>query len=835
MRQRCVSKIIAGILAAQLSGWAAAPCYADSVAAGMRFQIAAGDALESLNEFGVQSGMQMLFVKKVVQGHPTAALEGRFQTREEALEKLLQGTGLTYEVVNDRTVAVREIKDEKPAAATERRHQEIRIAQADTEASSAQQSVIEDGRTQVGLEEIVVTAQKRAERLIDTPQSVSVVSSETLARLGATQLRDVVNTIPGLSLTTAGTGYSQISMRGVTVGGNVSPTVGIYVDEVPYGSGTPFALGPNLALDMGLFDIDRIEVLRGPQGTLYGASTMGGLLKYVTKSPITDGFGVDVRTGLATTHDGGESYYGAATVNAPIATDKAALRASGFYSRDGGYIDNVASGRKDVNRSDVYGARADLLLLPTEGLNVRITGVLQNISRDGEATANYDPAGEPITGSLDQLRRFPETFEQHFRLISGTVSYDLGPATLTSISSYQKTHSEVVFDFTSLYVDMFALCPCSAMGLPYDVSTERFTQEVRLASDGNQAVEWLFGGYYTREDSSLYVAFAPLDLTGHPAPNVFYTSLDPTDYEEYAAFGDVTWHATDKFDVTAGARYARNRLSYESTRSGSFGVSVPHVGSTDNILTYLLNARYHFSDRGMGYLRYATGYRPGGPNFALTDPTTGQPVGPSTFAADRLKSYEAGYKMESASRRFGIDVAAYFIDWSDIQTFVVRGLFAGIVNAPGGAEISGTELTLTARTGGLRTAAAFAYQHAELAEAEADLFALKGERLPNVPRISGSLTADYALPWSNSLQTSVGATVRYVGDRKTGFGTAYTLPDYTTLDLRTSFMLGSVGAQVYAHNLFDKRAQLSLDTSRGAFSIMQPRTIGISFTKNFQR
>lgn len=139
--------------------------------------------------------------------------------------------------------------------------------------------------------DIIVTAQKRDERLLDTPQSVTALSSADLAKLGAAQFRDFANTVPALSFTTQGAGQTQISLRGVTTGNDVGPTVGIYVDDVPYGSSSAFANAASLALDVGLFDIARVEVLRGPQGTLYGASTMGGLVKYVTKTPDLDQFG----------------------------------------------------------------------------------------------------------------------------------------------------------------------------------------------------------------------------------------------------------------------------------------------------------------------------------------------------------------------------------------------------------------------------------------------------------------------------------------------------------------------------------------------------------------
>jgi iron complex outermembrane recepter protein len=278
------------------------------------------------------------------------------------------------------------------------------------------QAAEQDGQS-FGLEEIVVTAQKFEEKLSETPLSVTALSAQNLAALGATQFRDFANTVPGLAFTTSGVGSTQVNLRGITTGGNVSATVGIYVDEVPYGSSTPFASGAQLALDVGLFDVSRVEILRGPQGTLYGASTMGGLLKYVTITPDTSAFSALTRAGFASTASGGVSYDAAAALNAPLAADKAAIRVSGFYSHGGGYIDNAANGDDDVNESNVYGGRADLLLTPTEQLSVRLSAFAQDIERDAPATADFDRlAGRPLDDDLDQRRLRPEPFEQQFRL-----------------------------------------------------------------------------------------------------------------------------------------------------------------------------------------------------------------------------------------------------------------------------------------------------------------------------------------------------------------------------------------------------------------------------------
>lgn len=691
-------------------------------------------------------------------------------------------------------------------------------------------------------EEVIVTAQRRQERLIDVPQSMSVLSTDYLDKINAVQFRDFANTVPGLNFTTSGAGQNRISLRGVTAGNDVSPTVGIYVDDVPYGSSTTY-LGSVLGLDMALFDLERIEVLRGPQGTLYGASSLGGLIKYVTSQPDTKNFSGDVQAGLSGTQHGGTNYSAAMAVNAPIVEESVAVRLSGFYSRDGGYVDNVSLGQEDVNNSDIYGGRADLLLTPTEKLKIRIVGFAQEIERDGSATSSYTLAGMPIDDSLSQRRVRPESFTQSFYLGSGTVTYDFGWSELTSISSYQSARSNLVADLSPLYVPLLRLPiynrSYSAVTNDNDLNWDKVSQEVRLVSGGSNTLDWLIGAFYTHETSDNDSVLRPYDLSGQPAATNIFNTFRPSRYEEYAAFGDLTWHLTDKFDVTGGIRHSR--MDVETRRIGSgllIGSQAP-TASEDEISTYLANARYRFTDHMTAYVRYATGYRPGGPNFAVVNPATGQLNGPEEFKADSLDSYEMGFKAETESGVFGIDAAGYYVEWDDIQVSISRGVFSGIYNAPGGATVRGAELTLNARpVSGLGVAASFAYQDAELAKADADLRGAKGERLPNVPDIQATLSADYEFPIAGWYPT-FGATLRHVSERTSGFRGAptsyYRLPEYTAVDLRTGITFGSMSLQLYVRNLTDERGQLSTTVLSNVSSValLQPRTIGMRLATSF--
>ena len=271
-------------------------------------------------------------------------------------------------------------------------------------------------------------------------------------------------------------------------------------------------------------------------------------------------------------------------------------------------------------------------------------------------------------------------------------------------------------------------------------------------------------------------------------------------------------------------------------------MTTPTRESTEHVFTYLANARYHVTDNSTMYVRYATGYRPGGPNFVLNDPATGLPVGPPTFQADRLRSYEAGFKAQTDDQRFAMDVAAYYIDWNNIHIAVAKNSFSGIENA-GGATVRGAELTLTARpVRDLTLTGAFAWQDAKLSQDAPDLGAQNGDNLPNVPRFTAAVSGDYTVPVAMWLPT-VGATVKRVTERNASFDHSlafaqYRLPAYTTVDLRAGKMFGAVNLMFYVHNLFDERGELSAFSAYSApgdtkVSILQPRTVGLTATTRF--
>jgi outer membrane receptor protein involved in Fe transport len=711
----------------------------------------------------------------------------------------------------------------------------------------AQQAAADNG----GLEEIVVTAQKREEKIGQTPVSITALSQKDLEALAATQLRDFAGTVPGLSFTTTGVGQTQVNLRGVTTGTDVSPTVGIYVDEVPYGSSTGFAAGAQLALDVGLFDVERIEVLRGPQGTLYGASTMGGLLKYVPTKPDTHDFGGTAHVGVSSTEHGGINYDAASAVNMPL-FDNAALRLSGFYSQDAGYIDNVELGQDDINQADVYGGRGDFLWDASDRLSVRLGVYAQNIKRDGHIEADFDLAtGKPIGGDLEQFVARPQPFDQQFRLASATINYKFDFAELTSVTSYQTSAARSDLDATDLYAPLLNGL-FAQLGIPivlgsisvnsqYD--TDKFVQELRLAHTGER-LDWLLGAFYTSEDSTLSQRVPGYDVNGALLPVDFGTVDVPSNYDEVAGFATLTYHATSKLDLTAGMRYAHNKQDQEQIASGILIGPKPKRESSEDADTYLANLRYLASDNLMAYVRVATGYRPGGPNLVINDPTTGQPLADPTFASDSLTSYEGGVKVSSSDRRYSLDAAIYQIDWDDMQIVVARN-GVGVVGNAGSARSRGAELTLTGRpVDALTLLGSFAYTDAEILEDSppTDLGAQKGDPLPGTPKFTAAVSGEYSFD-IGSRAAALGATYRHVDDRQSAYSQSpnpsFELGAFDTLDLRGRINFGSTAVQLYVKNVTDERAQLAAGTALTALggpanvSIMQPRTYGVAINVNF--
>jgi iron complex outermembrane receptor protein len=523
---------------------------------------------------------------------------------------------------------------------------------------------------------ILVTAQRREQTLAEVPQSMAVVGGETLERQQATSFLDYVQLVPGLNITQENPGESRVVIRGINTN-SVGSTVSIYVDDTPFGSSGSLSNGGVLAGDFDTFDVARIEVLRGPQGTLYGSNALGGTLKFVTALPDTHRFEARARAGVEFVDDGGTGWMGNAMANVPLG-DTLAFRASGFYRRNAGWIDAVGRSGTNINEADSYGGRASLLYRPSDNFSVRLLALAQNINSNSPSTFDADPVTfrpvNAITGlpseEKTRFERFPEYNDIAYRLYSGTVNWDFNFASLTSSTSYSTLDQNNFSDISNTGNRgtanvLFAPTAPGTIGLAFqaDITTHKFTQEVRLASPDSESFEWLIGGYYTHETSGLLQRFRPFTLATQALLPTAFTfggtnftdfvrvTLD-SDYEELAAFASATWHLSDRFDITAGGRYSHN--SQTSTQVSAILTPPATINgeSSESVFTWSVAPRFELSDHASIYARVAKGYRPGGPNAV----PPGAPANfLSSFEADTLVSYEAGVRAETPDRTFAID------------------------------------------------------------------------------------------------------------------------------------------------------------------------------------
>lgn len=690
-------------------------------------------------------------------------------------------------------------------------------------------------------DEIIVTAQKREQRLLDVPQSVSVLSAETLSAVHAERFADYFTRLPSASIVEEQGGQTRLILRGINTGG-VGATVATYVDETPYGSATALANGSILTPDVDPFDLQRVEVLRGPQGTLYGANSLGGLVKYVTIAPQTDAIHYAAEGGIESVDHGNTGWSGRAAVNLPLG-DTAAVRASGFYRRDPGYIDDPRLG-SNVNDGKTYGGRISALLRPTPELTLRGTVVLQNLNSDGTNTIDVDAATlQPVLGKYAHSRTVAEPNDVKYRIYNGTVDYDFGAVNLIASTSWGTLDQAQVQDASALYGGLLTESFGQPLGAALDQSVRqrRFTEEVRLASSGKRRLEWTLGGFYTRERNVLAQALDAVDAAnGAKVDDLSGLALTRigSRYREIAGFANATYHVSPQFDLTVGGRYSHNRQTTLQETSGPLaGDSAINGRSSDNVFTYSIAPAFKPNDHTTFYLRVARGYRPGGPN-ALPPLNPDNADVPREFGADTTTNYEAGVKAELIDRLLTVELTGFYIDWKDIQLYTSVNGFG--VNTNGGkARSKGIELTSTLTpVRGLSLSANGSYVDSRLTQDASPLVGgLDGDRLPYNPRWSGTLSADYSRPLSATVDGNIGVSWRITGARRSAFDVdlgQYRLGAFSQVDAHAGVTIDRFRIDAFARNLTDSRGITNVGTlgsaPNGALAaaLVRPRSYGLT-------
>lgn len=702
-------------------------------------------------------------------------------------------------------------------------------------------------------QDIVVTANRREQSVLDVPAQVTAFTGSDLSNRNLRSLDEFAGFIPGLSVASSSPGTNLIAIRGVTTGAQPTNAVGIYLDDVAVGSSSGFAAGAR-ALSVAAFDLDRVEVLSGPQGTLYGASSLGGTVRYITARPQLDRGAARLEGEVSQTRKGGTNSGGRGMINIPLIQDRLAFRADVIHQYDTGFVDDLAGRRNNQGSGSTLAARASLRAEVTPNLDVQITGFTQRIEVTGSNTVERNPVtGEPLPGAgyYEQNFRLPQFSRQQVQLAYGTINLDVGFANLTSITSYQTGHIETDADISTAYSGLFGrLFGFGAAGVnPYDAPTDiklkKFTQEGRLVSDPGSFFDWVVGGYYTNERANTYVTVLNrADPRGFLLNLPIFTSTIPTRYREIAGYANGTFHFTTRLDLTLGIRYSHNEQSFTQTNTGllstpatPFAFKVTSANSKENVTSYLINPSFKVSDALTVYARAANGFRPGGPNYVLAN-NSQKP----TFDADTLWSYEVGAKASLLDRRLQATVSAYQTDWSNIQLTANVGGLAQLVNA-GDARIRGADASFGFRaTDALTLNGSAAFTDAKLITTAPQLgITFEGARLPVSPRWSFAIGADYVIDLGNDRSVRLSVSDRFQGERFTGYRGSttqlpYTLDAFHVVDAGLTFTVTpNLDFNIFAKNLLDSRGELVGSRADNAFdpaapadvSLTRPRTIGL--------
>ena len=690
------------------------------------------------------------------------------------------------------------------------------------------------------LEEVVVTAEKREEPISHVPMAVTAFDGAALDAEGKFKLEDFISEAPGVSNRPTGNGFASIEIRGLS-SATGDGTLGFYLDEVPFS-----LLGSTISPNMASYDLDRVEVLRGPQGTLYGQGSMGGAIKLITNSPdlTTASAKLDLASGVKT--DGRPDYSFDTAVNVPIVQDRLALRVVVGHHDDGGYLDDARTGRKDVNGADSWNYRAKLLFSPNDDL--RITGSAW-IERDQSNFSNGGFANRTLVSGpgVD----FLDVDTHAFNLL---VNYALPFADLTSSSSY------LTFKYASSN-NSTILSPGASTDLTSDsgVTNKVFSEELRLVSRGSGPFRWSVGGLYSDARAN---ALANVDaLTTVPSIIQVGTLTDATDSStsrNWSAFGEASYLMFNGFlEPTLGLRYftddrggvaiinttqTMNFLFPGPPPSSTFIPGTPQAGAgTFSSVDPRFNLSFHWSNDLLSYVSAAKGFRSGSFNSAQSEAIAASyGVTATKVEPDSIWTYELGSKALLAEGMISLEGALYYSIWDRIQLLVTDPItFTAFTVNGGKARIQGVEYGITYRPlSGLSLKASGNLNESTLKTVDPNLapltFLHAGDRLDYVPKRQLDASGTYAwnLPWGTALQGFVYAAADYHSSlTQTTTSGILEGNSVTVANIRGGVQSNKWGAYLYVANLLDANPAVTRNTD-GTAVRLEPRVIGLAIHVN---
>jgi len=837
--------------------------------------IPALNAALALNRLAEQTGAILLFPYDLAEARQANALKGRY-TLMDALDSLLQGSGLSGGLSDKRAIQitldeVSERNNEEGSMAAEKVPFSKKFAALFASVFFATGSVgaqtNEAGEEyEFTIEEVIVTATRRETGIQTTAVSISAFSGAKLEEFGKTNLTQFIDAVPGVTSVDAGGGSNRIIFRNIATSTQEagSATSATYFDDFALnnpGRGMP---------EIRLVDMERVEVLKGPQGTLFGRSAMGGIVRYISNKPNTEEVLGGFNGYLSSTTDGGNNYGGHGYFNYPI-SESLAVRVVAYTYQNDGFIDNVELGVKDVNDEDTKGARIALHWDATEKFSLDLTYLNQSTeSAFSDVTTTRDPGDLDVAGDegpdvpfdIDTRTSIAGTLNEHepdYELLNLKLEYDFNTFTTTFLATRINTELGWVFDERE-YVDLRAgtlpdLNGSGDSGFPSS-ETETDVLELRLVSSSDGFLDWIAGLYY--EDSKtdyqqfttyfgppgqVFFGFIPVFEGMPPALD----SVGETTGHEEAFYGELGLNFTADTRLLLG--YRRSDVEYGTLTTQANGFFEVLTGSDllvgmpfdtqEDVNTYKLSLEHTFTEDIFGYALASSGYRRGG--FNLPNPFFGTPL--TTFDSDTLWNYEIGMKSTWLDGRLVANVSAYLLKYDDIQLTVQDPVtFNRTTENVGKADIPGIELGVQyLMNENLSFGFAGSLSNPELKEdVPGGVSGKKGDRLPGSANESFSFTINYDRPLSNGMGLFASAFYRYVGDRLNDFNLDLDvkLPSYSLTDLRLGINHPKGwSVALFADNVFDEAIIYNIDRQGPFFESVptnRPRTVGLNFIYNYR-
>jgi iron complex outermembrane receptor protein len=737
------------------------------------------------------------------------------------------------------------------------------------------------------LQEVVVTAQKRESTVQNTPISLTAVTGADILERGLTDLNNLVLSVPGVSVRTSGPGMGELEMRGIaSVGGN-SPTVGFYYDDTPLTAPSATNEG-KIVISPALYDLNRVEVLRGPQGTLYGSGSMGGTIKLVPNAPNPNAFDATEETTIGDTDHGGFDYAQNAMVNLPFGDGLGAVRIVGSYSHDAGWIDRiviaagdfppptdkftvrgdvlaapVAADYHDVNDVDRTTVRISALVKPVDGLTITPSMFYQRMSSGGLPYIDSDPGTDAHYQPFD----IAETYHDDFMLWALNATYQTQTLELSSTTSYWQRHEPLIQDTSESWETGLGLTGFTAaqggLGAAYadeENPTWQTTEELRLQSVGDSRLKWLIGYFYSDFYSAWNIVFPSTNGQAIFGSNDLFSYFSPMPILQQSEFGELTYNITEPFAVTLGVRHYHYDAPVSLDQFGALtATTVTSTTEKDQGFLPKVSLSYKVDKDLLLYATAAEGFRPGGGTGPV--PTSG-PLsceaqlmteygskafvpGPISFDEDHVWSYELGEKLRAADDRVTINASVYYTSWIGVQQVNALSSCGYVYTANAGdAQVKGAELEIQAIViPDLVVSANAGYSDAALVSSDLiDAGFNPGTPIQQVPRWTSSASIAYRHSLANGLALTARADNTYVASRTDETFSINTLPSYDLANVRAGIESDRWSAVLFVNNIADKRALLNNITQDAVnlatynrVAVSQPRTVGIDFNYRFGR